>query len=566
MKQTPLHSARGFHRIGVRTNLVLLGLISFFLIASGYGIWALKTQGEQLDSLTETYYDRAMLAAELSRDAELIATQAMEKAVTQRLANIDANILQSDITRMFTVARDKLTAHGPNEAALLIEIDRLTQPYFTKLTEFYKNIENRQRLQQRMETMMLTIESNLKQPLMADSNDFSKSSHELSSATLLMLQANRPGLLARRQARVERLSADLNALTDLSVNEMNHRQLTNRFVEQSLQLKTRLDQANRITLASMRETRVYAQRLSSACYDLYLLVKQSATQAALQHTQNTQQVIWSMAAFCLIFICLIGLAYWLVQHFIIQRLNHLSSIMLRHTKNDPQPIPVSGKDEITVIGQAFQTFVDANNAAKHEANQAHKIVEQTNQKLIELNASLLQQSNTDELTQIANRRAFFTQLNTTWSHHSQHTSISILMIDIDWFKAYNDHYGHQAGDTCLKAVVQQLKTACEPYQAVLARYGGEEFIAAVLDLTEQQAHALGESMLSHVLEARLTHTHCPNGNITISVGSVTQAFDGSETSFERLISNADQALYQAKEAGRNQVVSKYLSTASESTL
>ena len=313
------HSARGFHRMGVRLNLHLLGIISFFLIASGYGIWALKTQSSQFQSLTQTYFDRAMLAAELSRDAELIATQALGKAVTQRLANIDANILQSDITRMFSVARDKLTPHGPNEADILKENDRLTPPYFAKLTAFYKNIEQQQRIQQKMNAIILSIERTLMASTENVSADFLTRTHKLNSATLLMLQADRPGLLARRQTKLEQVQKSLNALSNLNAAETAQRQRSNRYVEQAYQLKRQLDQASRITLASMRESRVYAQRLSNACYDFYLLVKQSATHAALKHTQYTNQVIWSIAAFCIAFVLLIAVAYSLVQHFIVHR-------------------------------------------------------------------------------------------------------------------------------------------------------------------------------------------------------------------------------------------------------
>ncbi|MBM6552096.1 sensor domain-containing diguanylate cyclase [Marinomonas ostreistagni] len=561
MKVRPTLSAPGFHRIGVRLNIVLLGIISFFLIACGYGIWTLNTQAEQFRSLTNTYYDRAMLAAELSRDAELIATQAMEKAVTQRLGNIDANILQSDITRMFSVARNKLTTNDAQEEQILQEIDRLTEPYFSKLTEFYQTIEQQQRLKRSMDQIIRATEQAQNQLAEASASAFNKHLQQLNGALLLMFQADRPGLLARRQQQLEQALINLNNLSDLTPSQQNLRTVAQGYVAEARLLQEQLSQADLITLAAMRETRLYAQRLSSACYDFYLLVKQGAEKAALQHTQYTDSVTRNMAILSVLLIALIALAYWLIQHFIIHRLNHLSTVMLQHKEGNPQPIPLAGNDEITLIGQAFKTFVDATNTARRDANLAQQEAEQTNQKLTELNASLRQQSNTDELTQIANRRAFFHWLNDVWPQRQKYLSISILMIDIDWFKAYNDHYGHQQGDICLQKVVAQLKAACAPYNAHLARYGGEEFIVAVLDISSEQAHTLGDEILKQVEGAHLRHDFAPKGIVSVSIGVATQDCDSPNLSFERLISKADQALYNAKDRGRDQVMAMPETTA-----
>lgn len=548
-------------KLGVRLNILLLSIILFFLVSSGYSIWTLQQQSAQFKAVTQTYYDRAMLAAELSRDAELIATQAMEQSVTQRLGNIDANILQTDITRTFTVTRAKLAAEAPEESGALVEIDRLTQPYFDQLVHFYKLIESQQRLQLRMNRFnrerQQWIAPYINFNVSDDSSPFTTLVLNLSRSTLAMLDAKSPGLLQRRKTQLEEIRAALEQLDGLSKVQEQAREKLLDNVNGTLVLKDQLDKTRLEALSAMRKTRLLAQRLSSVCYDFYLIVKQRAENAAHSHSQLIDLVTWQITAFSIAFLGLIALTYWLIHHYIVRRLNRLSSVMRQHAEGHPEEIPLDGHDEITVIGQTFSQFVAANDLAREQIQSARQTAEAANEQLRELNISLHRQSNTDDLTQIPNRRSFFDWLHPTYETLiQQHHALSILMIDIDWFKSYNDHYGHQAGDECLYQVAQLLRSVSQQYAGMLARYGGEEFIVALPGISLEQAEELAEAMLATIEHASIAHGYTPMHHITISVGVATLTHASSTYSLEKLISKADQALYEAKFQGRAQVISQ----------
>ncbi|SBS32589.1 Phytochrome-like protein cph2 [Marinomonas aquimarina] len=570
MSTPSLFSVPQLRRLGVRLNIVLLGIILFFLVSSGYGIWTLQQQSEQFKTVTQTYYDRAMLAAELSRDAELIATQAMEQSVTQRLSNIDANILQTDITRTFIVTRSKLSAEAPEEVAALTEIDRLTQPYFDQLVFFYERIENQQRLQLRMGRLnrerQQWVAPYINFDVSADNGPFSAFVLNLSRSTLAMLDAQSPGLLTRRKAQLEEIRTALEGLSGLTQVQQQARQKLLENIAETLELKDQLDQSRLEALAAMRKTRLLAQRLSTVCYDFYLIVKQRANNAAQNHSQLIDWVTLQIALFSLAFLGLIGFTYWLIHHYIVRRLNRLSSVMQQHAVGNPEPIPQQGQDEITVIGKTFAMFVDANDRARDEIQSARKAAEAANERLRELNMSLHLQSNTDDLTQIPNRRSFFDWLNSSYPQWAQQGhGLSILMIDIDWFKSYNDHYGHQAGDQCLRQVAQLLRSVTQQYTGMLARYGGEEFIVAVPGISLAQAAELATTLLATIEQAHIAHGHTPKHHVTISIGVATLSQTSLAYPIEKLISKADQSLYEAKSKGRAQVVSQQVPPSLESS-
>ena len=164
-------------------------------------------------------------------------------------------------------------------------------------------------------------------------------------------------------------------------------------------------------------------------------------------------------------------------------------------------------------------------------------------------------SREDGLTGVANRRYFdeFLMQMINRAKRYQH-SLSLILIDIDFFKLFNDHYGHQNGDTCLIGVAQLLSQYAQREGELLARYGGEEFAIILTELSAEEALVHAHKCL-HAIEAlQIAHeksTCC--AYVTISMGVVTLS-DPQEMTVENIIKQADIALYKAKEAGRNQVV------------
>jgi diguanylate cyclase (GGDEF)-like protein len=177
-------------------------------------------------------------------------------------------------------------------------------------------------------------------------------------------------------------------------------------------------------------------------------------------------------------------------------------------------------------------------------------------------------STIDPLTGIANRRAFEEALDQEWRRTMRHTTpLSLLMIDVDFFKRYNDAYGHVAGDECLRAVAQVLAGKTRRAGEMAARYGGEEFAILLPHADLDEAHRLGELICDAVREQRIPHKGseaAPHVTISIGVANSRMVSAGDrETAASRdntaratvIIEAADQALYQAKLAGRNRAVS-----------
>ena len=170
------------------------------------------------------------------------------------------------------------------------------------------------------------------------------------------------------------------------------------------------------------------------------------------------------------------------------------------------------------------------------------------------NQQLEQLSRADGLTGIANRRYFdeFLQQMINRSKRYQHP-LSLILIDIDFFKLFNDHYGHQNGDACLIDVARVLNQFAQRDGELAARYGGEEFAIILSTLSAQQALEHAYKCLQAVQALQIEHgksSCCPY--VTISMGVVTVS-EGQDMSAESIIKKADTALYKAKESGRNQV-------------
>ena len=159
----------------------------------------------------------------------------------------------------------------------------------------------------------------------------------------------------------------------------------------------------------------------------------------------------------------------------------------------------------------------------------------------------------DGLTQVPNRRCFDEFLNHEWRRGAE-TPLSLILCDIDYFKPYNDTYGHQAGDECLQRVAAALRKCINPKLELMARYGGEEFAAILPNTDLKSALELAERLRREVAGLQIPHAESQvSAYITMSLGVATLT-PSSETSPTQLIANADEALYVAKEGGRNRVV------------
>ncbi|MEC5399331.1 GGDEF domain-containing protein [Uliginosibacterium sp. H1] len=178
----------------------------------------------------------------------------------------------------------------------------------------------------------------------------------------------------------------------------------------------------------------------------------------------------------------------------------------------------------------------------------------TQRRLASANENLSAQASSDPLTGLANRRELDERLMRLHRNAiRQQQSLSLLFIDVDYFKRFNDTYGHQAGDDCLRWLGGIFRDSLRRPMDMVARYGGEEFAVLLPDTPPDAARKLAEQLRNAVYVARLPHESSPHQRVTISIGvagSVPNAGALSAT----LVQAADQALYLAKEEGRNCVV------------
>lgn len=164
---------------------------------------------------------------------------------------------------------------------------------------------------------------------------------------------------------------------------------------------------------------------------------------------------------------------------------------------------------------------------------------------------LARDSETDALTGLANRRHFDAVLSLEWNRAARTQSpLSLLMVDIDHFKKYNDHYGHLAGDHCLQRIASTLQGCARRAGDFVARFGGEEFVLLLPGVDIDEACDTAQQCLEHMRAAALPHAASPvAAYVTLSVGVASRMPDGT-ASATALINAADAAMYRAKSGGR----------------
>ncbi len=182
------------------------------------------------------------------------------------------------------------------------------------------------------------------------------------------------------------------------------------------------------------------------------------------------------------------------------------------------------------------------------------LLRQSSQQLEAANLELQRQASLDALTKVSNRRRLNEYLIRVWQQAERSQSpLSLILCDIDFFKLYNDTYGHLAGDACLQQVAQTLQSMVEPSAGLVARYGGEEFAVVLPNTPPADAYHLAETLRAGIAQLTIPHHQSSlGGRITLSLGVAT-AVPSSGSRYEELLAATDRALYTAKRAGRDRV-------------
>jgi diguanylate cyclase (GGDEF)-like protein/hemerythrin-like metal-binding protein len=192
-------------------------------------------------------------------------------------------------------------------------------------------------------------------------------------------------------------------------------------------------------------------------------------------------------------------------------------------------------------------------ARERELLQANATLHTSLTEIDDLRKGLLEQANQDGLTELFNRRFLDSTLERELARCKRESKpLALIMVDIDHFKKYNDSYGHQAGDECLKAVARALQASAKRAGDLAARYGGEEFSLVLPDTDGDDALRMAEALRRAVAAMAMPHTQSDEGVVTISLGLAVMAGQNYGTA-ELLLRAADEALYYAKWGGRNRV-------------
>ncbi|PCI58823.1 MAG: hypothetical protein COB35_12815 [Gammaproteobacteria bacterium] len=252
------------------------------------------------------------------------------------------------------------------------------------------------------------------------------------------------------------------------------------------------------------------------------------TQKASSRLATQIKIIAVISLFVLLLLFFV--IYFIRTHFV-KRLMTLNNKVIARISGKEVSLNIKGNDELSEIASSFNYF-------------ASKIEEQKE--------ILHQLSLTDGLTGIANRRSMDERLDHELSLAKRtKTPFSILLMDIDFFKSYNDNYGHLAGDECLKKVVSCLLACKQRDSDFVARYGGEEFLFVLPDTNSQGAEKVAQHILDVINGSKIVHLHSKTvPHVTLSIGITT--FKCSENnSIDNLLKRVDKALYQAKNNGKN---------------
>jgi diguanylate cyclase (GGDEF)-like protein len=236
---------------------------------------------------------------------------------------------------------------------------------------------------------------------------------------------------------------------------------------------------------------------------------------------------------------------------------YLSNIVFQFTAGNLDiRAQINSKDEIGQLAKSFnnmasqlQTFLETLEERVHERTAelviAKKKLEATNQKLEQL-------VNLDGLTQVANRRCFDGRLQAEWKRLAREQEpLSLILLDVDKFKLYNDYYGHLGGDDCLIKIAQTVQHTVNRPADLVARYGGEEFVALLPNTDLLGAIKVSENIQQAITDQSIPHAKSEIKNIvTVSLG-VTSVIPSCDIKPDTLIASADQALYNAKNKGRD---------------
>ncbi len=540
--------------IGTRLTLIISLVFGLYLLSASIIGYVMYQQYQEFRHLAGEHFEQALKAAELTRNAEVIAAEVFEVMVSGERSLSIGSQRTENLRQLYKASREKLDRGGMANSHMEQELDRWQNPFFQSLDTLDSRLNQEKALQldhlKRMDQLFLLLRewpvSSQWLGLPTSEKAFYSAATQAVGYTGAALGAERPGQVAQLQERAMKALSELGAL-DLRGSTLNaQREKLVPLLQQMLQAHEEELNSERATLAQARKTRVLAQKLTGASFNYHVELKLAAQEAINKHQTLIRQSLFGLLVAALVLFGVTALAVLYIRRTVVARIDKLSSAMQSHLEGHRVSIPIEGQDEIATMGTTFAFFVQARQQAEQRLAKANVDLQTMNDELAKISV-------TDELTGIANRRHFEQAMEREWNRaRREGYSLGVIMGDVDRFKAYNDTYGHQQGDECLHRVAQAMSSCLQRSSDLAARYGGEEFIMLLPGLDTEHTEKLAWKVLEAVRALAIEHTGAEAGVVTLSLGVASLSPSGSLHP-DKLIGLADNALYAAKSAGRNTV-------------
>ena len=471
---------------------------------------SLTTQIQNLATLT------AILANSQSKPAEQLARESVQYSMRQ----INETMLKSATDRTFLF----------NQLNLLYkEIHDLDELVLQRIILLKQLDDSKSRVNGHIQQLLAKIRE-------IDNTDVSE--NMLVEVLLLSVKLNEQS----RLHEIRQIEVNLHTIIESLKNDSN----LNRFIDNINNLEDLLFDSNGLVNQKVESLRLdgrtrgrdnfvrnlVADVSSNLQYEAYVVNKMSI-QDARESTKLTEQYAKIVIAASVFAVMLAFTIIYFLHKRIVTRLVSLSKQVWKASNSPDAKIAIKGRDEIAQLANMFSIYLA-------------KVKAQEN--------TLLSMTLTDPLTGIPNRRAFENKLTETIDLcRRNQNDVSVLMIDIDYFKAYNDHFGHSAGDECLRLVANELNKTLSRQTDFCGRFGGEEFVCILPNTSADGAKAVAESLRQAIQNLEIHHDDDSNGPlVTISVGGATSVISNNmHLSKDLLVLQADKALYKAKSNGRN---------------
>lgn len=507
-----------FHRVD-DALLALDQSLGYFANATHNGMDNVRRLTEELTRnigrLREKVSERIQLVQTLAKTRErlLLNLQSFQQQLTYRIRIMEAN---GDVIEHF-MSRSNPPVDRVAEIAL--EMSPLIS-----LAEFYGKVES-------IHGRLLAASQDRTLPALNVSREVLNNSLYSARRTFEGLPENLSPLLAESLAELQDL-----ALSEEGLVALRERELLLFGESQHL-----ITENQRIT-----------HDVETASAEWVADAMQAINEASAAASKTRRQYVRVMAAVigCGL-LCIATLMHFHINRHVITRLSWLSEAMQDIAAGRLDiPLPPSGDNELGRLGSALHQF----RSITLKADEAFLALEQKAEELEVANGKLAELSVLDSLTGLYNRRRFDEALNIEWTRAMRSgRPVALLMIDVDLFKKFNDSYGHQAGDECLRQVASAIKANAGRASDLAMRYGGEEFCVLVPYTDLDQARVLAEAIRQSVEALAMPHEKSPFGMVTISIGLSVTLPDSARTPRD-FLRTADEALYEAKAGGRNRVI------------